>query len=65
MVPSAGNGCLRREFNLTDTPPTSMMVTAVLRLPPSSFNDFEITMRINLHDTIHCLIGGTLSKLVI
>lgn len=59
MVPSAGNGCLRREFNLTDNPPDSLAVQALQSLPPSTFDDFELTLRINLHDNVHCLIGGT------
>jgi len=57
-VPSAGNGCLRRAFNLTHNPPDAIAVAAVQRIAPSRFNDFEVTMRINLHDYVHCLIGG-------
>ena len=59
-MPSAGNGCLRRAFNLTHNPPDTIAVAAVQRIAPSSFNDFEVTMRINLHDYVHCLIGGRL-----
>ncbi|XP_068713828.1 uncharacterized protein [Montipora foliosa] len=58
VVPSAGNGCLERQFNLTQTLPDTTAISAVQRIPPSSFDDFEISMRINLHDTVHCLIGG-------
>ena len=63
VVPSAGNGCLRREFNLTENAPDSGAVAALLRIEPATFDDFEITIRINLHDPVHCLIGGTLSML--
>ncbi|XP_067024328.1 uncharacterized protein [Acropora muricata] len=57
-VPSAGSGCLQRQFNLTQRPPDTTVIANVLRIPSSSFDDFEIALRINLHDTIHCLIGG-------
>lgn len=58
VVPSAGGGCLRRQFNLTGNPPDSVAVAEVLRTRALDFDSFEISLRINLHDTIHCLIGG-------
>lgn len=58
VVPSAGGGCLRRQFNFTGNPPDSVAVAEVLRTPASDFDSFEISLRINLHDTVHCLIGG-------
>lgn len=61
-VPSAGSGCLQRQFNLTQRPPDTTVIANVLRIPSSSFDDFEIALRINLHDTIHCLIGGKIRK---
>ena len=61
-VPSAGSGCLQRQFNLTQRPPDTTAIANVLRIPSSSFVDFEIALRINLHDTIHCLIGGKMHK---
>lgn len=60
VVPSAGGGCLRRQFNLSDNTPDSAAVAEVLRIPHSEFDSFEIALRINLHDTVHCLIGGTM-----
>ena len=58
VVPSAGGGCLRRQFNLTHNPPDSVAVAEVLRTSVSDFDSFEVSLRINLHDTVHCLIGG-------
>ena len=58
VVPSAGGGCLRRQFNFTVNPPDSVAVAEVLRTRASDFDSFEISLRINLHDTVHCLIGG-------
>ncbi|XP_022801546.1 uncharacterized protein LOC111339216 [Stylophora pistillata] len=60
VVPSAGGSCLRRQFNLTDNPPDSAAVAEVLRIPHLQFDSFEIALRINLHDTVHCFIGGTM-----
>lgn len=58
VVPSAGGGCLRRQLNLTGNPPDSVAVAEVLRTRAVDFDSFEISLRINLHDTVHCLIGG-------
>ena len=63
VVPSADeNGCLRRQFNQSENAPNSIAVAAMLRFGPSSFFDFELTLRVFLHDPIHCLIGGTFSS---
>ncbi|KAJ7326089.1 hypothetical protein OS493_028347 [Desmophyllum pertusum] len=56
VVPSAGRGCLRRQF--IGNPPDTVAVAGVLRIRASDFDSFEISLRINLHDTVHCLIGG-------
>ena len=58
VVPSAGGGCLRRQFNLTGNLPDSVSVAEVLRTRAVDFDSFEISLRINLHDTVHCMIGG-------
>ena len=60
VVPSADQkGCLRRQFNQSENAPNSIAVAATLRFGSSSFFDFELTLRLFLHDPIHCLIGGT------
>lgn len=56
VVPSAGRGCLRRQF--IGNPPDTVAVAGVLRIRAPDFDSFEISLRINLHDTVHCLIGG-------
>lgn len=58
VVPSAGGGCLRRQLNLTGNPPDSVAVAEVLRTRAVDFVSFEVSLRINLHDTVHCMIGG-------
>lgn len=32
----------------------------VLQINPVNFTDFELLLRLNLHDVVHCLIGGTM-----
>ena len=40
-----------------------MAVEEILRTPASDFIMFEVGLRINLHDTVHCLIDGTMCSL--
>ena len=56
VVPSAGGSCLTRNFN--GNPPDAVAVAEVLRTNASSFNNFERDLRLNLHDNVHCRIGG-------
>jgi hypothetical protein len=59
LTPSAAAPrCLKREF--AGNPPDSVALVMLLNLPSSRFNDFELTLRVNLHNTVHCLIGGTM-----
>lgn len=59
LVPSADPPrCLKRFFN--GNPPDSVAVAGVLAIPPSKFTSFELALRVNLHDVVHCLIDGTM-----
>ena len=58
IVPS---GCLTRRFN--GNTPDAVAVEEVLRTPASNFVNFEMALRINLHDNVHCLIDGTMCSL--
>ncbi|XP_031566332.1 uncharacterized protein LOC116301420 [Actinia tenebrosa] len=59
LVPSAPRPrCLKRSF--FGNPPDSAAVADLVKLPASRFEDFEVTLRVNLHDTVHCLIGETM-----
>lgn len=53
-----GPRCLRRRFN--GNPPDLVAVNRVLQINLVNFTDFELLLRINLHDVVHCLIGGTM-----
>ena len=59
LVPSANFECLSRQF--IDRPPDSIAVQEVLNTPAGDFKSkFEFALRGNLHDTVHCLISGTM-----
>lgn len=55
-VSLTGRKCLTRQFR--GTPPDSAAVQEVII--QNSFETFESELRINLHDQVHCLIGGTM-----
>ncbi|XP_078342697.1 uncharacterized protein LOC144628471 isoform X5 [Oculina patagonica] len=59
--PEPGPRCLARMFN--GNPPDSVAVQEVLQITAGNFSDFEIMLRINLHDVVHCLIDGTMCSL--
>ena len=59
--PEPGPRCLARMFN--GNPPDSVAVQEVLKITPGNFSDFEVALRINLHDVVHCLIDGTMCSL--
>ena len=56
--PQSGPRCLRRSFNKTT--PDSDVVKNVLRIDAVNFTDFELILRVCLHNAVHCLIGGTM-----
>ena len=57
---SIPNGnCLRRRFS--GNVPDAVQVQNNLNMVP--FNDFELFLRLNLHDTVHVLIGEFLFNL--
>ena len=51
--------CLKRQFN--GRPPDAMAVATVLNTVV--FIEFELMLRLNLHDVVHCLIAGTMCSL--
>jgi hypothetical protein len=61
LVPNANPRCQRRRFY--GYPPDSVAVAELLDIAPANFTDFEGSLRVNFHDTIHCLIGGTMCSL--
>ena len=54
-----GGSCLTRQFSNGQFP-GPVEVAEVLNRNPSQFSDFEIGLRVNLHNSVHCWIGGTM-----
>ena len=53
-----GPRCLARMFS--GTPPDAVAVQRVLDIPLGNFSDFELMLRVILHNSVHCLINGTM-----
>ena len=51
--------CLSRQFR-SGSLPGPVEVAEVLNYSPSEFRQFEIGLRVNLHNLVHCAIGGTM-----
>jgi hypothetical protein len=58
LVPSAGGGCLTRNFN--GRAPDAVAVAILLTITPANFFQFEAVVRGPFHDNIHCIIDGTM-----
>ena len=50
---TATGECLRRGFN--GNPPDADQVAITLREP--TFQKFEVMLRVNIHESMHCFIG--------
>ena len=58
-VSPTGQKCLNREFR--GIPPDAVAVREVIL--QNNFVNFERQLRVNLHDQVHCLIGGTMCSI--
>ncbi|XP_078384982.1 putative tyrosinase-like protein tyr-1 [Oculina patagonica] len=58
LTPSARRGCLRRAFS--GRPPDLIALYLTKAHSPREFTEFELDVRANLHDTVHCRVGGTM-----
>ncbi|XP_031566331.1 uncharacterized protein LOC116301419 [Actinia tenebrosa] len=52
--------CLKRGFN--DNPEGTVEIQILLNTAAEDFVDFELALRGRFHDTVHCLIGGTMCE---
>ena len=60
-LPTAVQGCLRRDFNLSARFPDFVAVARLLSsFGPEEFATFEIGLRVCFHNNIFCHIGGTM-----
>ena len=61
MTPQTGGGCIRRMYG--DFPFLNrQLLSRILSLPASSFNDFHSTLQLFFHFPIRCSIGGTMCR---
>ena len=63
LIESAGGGCLKRHFFQGINFPDLMALQQVQSTfsSASSFRDFELVLRNNLHNDLHLFIGGTMA----
>ena len=58
LTPSAGSGPLRRSFG--GDVPDCAAVAMIQRLGVAEFSNWHNLMSLNLHSSVHCIIGGTM-----
>lgn len=56
---SHANDYYSRYF-ITGRPPDVIALYVTKAHPPREFTEFELDVRANLHDTVHCRVGGTM-----
>lgn len=60
LIPSAGGGCLTRQFQLRAPDAVAVKELIMNNSNPSDFENFEFLLRIEFHDLVHCVIGGVM-----
>ena len=60
LTPSAGGGCLKREYKDMTFPSRALVERDILTLHPSEFSEFHRILQVFVHNNVRCFIGGTL-----
>ena len=60
LIPSAGGGCLKREYRNEKFPTRSLIERDVLTQPAEEFGQFHRHLQVFIHTSIRCFIGGTM-----
>ena len=60
LIPSAGGGCLKREYKDEIFPSRTLIDRDILTLPANYFDEFHRTLHLFVHSNIRCFIGGTM-----
>lgn len=60
VTPSAGSGCLKREFRNMRFPSRDIIDRDLLPLPAEEFNDFHRMLQLFIGLNVQCFIGGTM-----
>lgn len=58
VTPSAGGGCLRREYRMQMYPTRAIVEQDLLTLPASEFSRFHQFLQIFIHINVRCFVGG-------
>lgn len=60
VTPSAGGGCLRREYRNQRFPSRDLVNRDLLPLPSNEFNDFHRFLQLFIGINVQCFVGGTM-----
>ena len=60
VTPSAGGGCLRREYRNQRFPSRDTVNRDLLPLPSNEFNDFHRFLQLFIGINVQCFVGGTM-----
>lgn len=58
ITPSAGGGCLQRQYRMQMFPTRAIVEQDLLTLPPEDFDQFHQFLQIFLHTNVRCFVGG-------
>ena len=60
QIPSAGGGCIQREYNKGSFPTRAIVERDLLTRPGSEFEQFQLSFKVFIHTNVRCLVGGTM-----
>ena len=58
ITPSAGGGCLKRDYRVQMFPTRAIVEQDLLTLSATSFNEFHQFLQVLIHTNVRCYIGG-------
>ena len=58
VTPSAGGGCLLRQYKLQSFPARSIVERDLLTIAPTKFDDFLKFVQVYMHANVRCFVGG-------
>ena len=58
ITPSAGGGCLQRQYRMQMFPTRAIIERDLLTLPPEEFDEFHRFLQVFIHTNVRCFVGG-------
>ena len=58
VTPSAGGGCIRRDYRMQMFPTRAIVEQDLLTLPAEEYNRFHQFLQIFIHTNVRCFVGG-------